>query len=57
MLSHPPIFSFRTSEFCVTFFFFSISLTLFFFLNSVDASLLRIEKSFSCFYSSFLNEK
>lgn len=56
MLSHPPIFSFRTSEFCVIFFFFSISLTLFF-LNSVDASLLRIEKSFSCFYCSFLNEK
>lgn len=46
MLSHPPIFSFRTSEFCVIFFFYQFN-TFFFFKNSVDASLLRIEKSFS----------
>lgn len=56
MLSHPPIFSFRASEFCVFYFSF-YQFNTFFFFYSLNPSLLKIEKSFSCFYSGFLNEK
>ena len=57
VLSHLSIFSFMTSRFCLSLFFFLLVSSTLYVLLSKSFSFQDTERSFSCFYSSLLNER